>query len=80
VFVDAVHEVAPDVEVHQPWRRLEDVAAPRRVFAEAGAERVTVETEGEVLPLVCRPTAGGASSRIGLPPDRNRARYALVVR
>lgn len=51
VFTETVRELAPDVEVLEPWRRTENVAVLRGVFAAAGIEDVTSETHDDVLPL-----------------------------
>lgn len=50
VFVDAVRQVRPDVEVVEPWRRTEDPAVVEGLFDEIGAE-VVIESEDETLPL-----------------------------
>jgi ubiquinone/menaquinone biosynthesis C-methylase UbiE len=54
VFVAAVAAVRPDLEVRQPWRRTEDAAAIRAVFADAGIEPVEIDSARDELPL---PTA-----------------------
>jgi ubiquinone/menaquinone biosynthesis C-methylase UbiE len=51
VFVRAVGELAPDVEVLQPWRRTEDVSAFRGLFETAGISDVAITTEDDRLPL-----------------------------
>ncbi len=51
VFVEALRELAPGVEVLQPWRRTEDVAVLRGVFDAAGLGPVDIETEDDLLPL-----------------------------
>lgn len=51
VFVQAVDDLAPDVEVLQPWRRTEDVAVLRGVFEAAGIADVAVATQDDRLPL-----------------------------
>lgn len=51
VFVQTVAELAPEIEVLQPWRRTEDVAIFRRVFEDAGIAKVAIETHDDRLPL-----------------------------
>jgi ubiquinone/menaquinone biosynthesis C-methylase UbiE len=50
VFVDAVQQIRPDVEVVEPWRRTDDPAVVGRLFDGLGAD-VSIETEDERLPL-----------------------------
>lgn len=51
VFVETVAELAPDVEVLQPWRRTEDVSVLREVFEAAGIADVDIVTDDDRLPL-----------------------------
>ena len=51
VFVETVAELAPGVEVLQPWRRTEDVSVLRGVFEEAGISGVDIATADDRLPL-----------------------------
>ncbi|HVW34183.1 MAG TPA: methyltransferase domain-containing protein [Acidimicrobiia bacterium] len=51
VFVETVGELAPDVEVLQPWRRTEKLPVLRTVFEAAGISDVAVVTEDDRLPL-----------------------------
>jgi ubiquinone/menaquinone biosynthesis C-methylase UbiE len=51
VFVETVAELAPAVEVLQPWRRTEDVSVLRGVFEAAGIPAVDIVTEDDRLPL-----------------------------
>lgn len=51
VFVETVAEVAPGVEVLQPWRRTEDVSVLRSVFEDAAIPDVDITTEDDRLPL-----------------------------
>jgi ubiquinone/menaquinone biosynthesis C-methylase UbiE len=51
VFVETVGELAPEVEVLEPWRRTEDVAVFRGVFDEAGIDDVAIDTHDDRLPL-----------------------------
>jgi ubiquinone/menaquinone biosynthesis C-methylase UbiE len=51
VFVETVGELAPDVEVLQPWRRTEDVSVFRGVFESAGIRDVAIVTEDDQLRL-----------------------------
>jgi len=51
VFVETVGELAPEVEVLQPWRRTEDLSVLRGVFDAAGIPDVAVVTEDDRLPL-----------------------------
>lgn len=51
VFVETVAELAPDVEVLQPWRRTEDVSVFRGVFEAAGISDVDIVTDDDRLPL-----------------------------
>jgi ubiquinone/menaquinone biosynthesis C-methylase UbiE len=50
-FVEAVTDVAPDVDVVEPWSRLQAEAALRALFADAGLATVTIETRSDDLPL-----------------------------
>jgi ubiquinone/menaquinone biosynthesis C-methylase UbiE len=54
VFVAAVQDVAPGLDVVQPWCRTEDASVLRRVFQDAGLADVTIDTDDDTLPL---PTA-----------------------
>ena len=51
-FIDAVREVAPDLEVVQPWRRATEESVLRGMFDEAGIRGATIETEDDAFPLV----------------------------
>lgn len=51
VFVDAVASVAPTVDVIEPWRRTEQEATLRLLFAHADVDDVTVITDEDHLPL-----------------------------
>ncbi len=51
VFVESVAEVAPGVEILQPWRRTEDVDVFRSLFEAAGVTEVAIATEDDRLPL-----------------------------
>jgi ubiquinone/menaquinone biosynthesis C-methylase UbiE len=51
VFVDAVRQVAPHVEVFEPWRRTENEAVLRSIIQAAGIRQVTIFTDDDVLPL-----------------------------
>lgn len=51
VFVAAVAEAVPGFAVVEPWRRTEQASVIRDIFREAGAEKVTIETEDDELPL-----------------------------
>ena len=51
VFVETVAELAPDVEVLQPWRRTEDLSVLRGVFEAAGIGDVDIVTDDDRLPL-----------------------------
>jgi ubiquinone/menaquinone biosynthesis C-methylase UbiE len=50
VFVEAVGEVAPGLEVIEPWRPTERAEVFEGVFADAGVD-VTIETDDDTLPL-----------------------------
>lgn len=51
VFVRAVGLVAPGAPVVEPWRRVDDPAVLRQVFAAAGIDDVAIETHDDNLPL-----------------------------
>lgn len=51
VFVSAVAEIKPGFAVVEPWRRTESAAVLRRIFDEADATNVRIETEDDELPL-----------------------------
>lgn len=51
VFVEAVREVAPGLEVVQPWRRTADVHVLQAIFDDAGIGGVTIHTDDDDLPL-----------------------------
>ena len=51
VFVETVAELAPAVEVLQPWRRTEDLSVLRGVFDAAGIADVDIVTDDDRLPL-----------------------------
>jgi len=50
-FVETVAELAPAVEVLQPWRRTEDLSVLRGVFEAAGIADVDIVTDDDRLPL-----------------------------
>jgi SAM-dependent methyltransferase len=50
-FVDAVHEVAPAVEVVEPWSRMSTDADLRSLFAAAGIEDARISERVDDLPL-----------------------------
>ena len=51
VFVETVAELAPGVEVLQPWRRTEDLSVLQGVFEAAGISDVDIVTDDDRLPL-----------------------------
>ena len=51
VFAETVGELAPTVEVLEPWRRTEDAAVLSDIFETAGIDGVTIETRDDELPL-----------------------------
>lgn len=51
VFVETVAELAPAVDVLQPWRRTEDLSVLRGVFEAAGIADVDIVTDDDRLPL-----------------------------
>jgi ubiquinone/menaquinone biosynthesis C-methylase UbiE len=51
VFAETVRELAPAVEVLEPWRRTEDAAVLSDIFETAGIDGVTIETRDDRLPL-----------------------------
>ena len=51
VFLDAAHAVAPDLEVVQPWRRMDNEPALRGIFEDAGLGDVLIDTVDEMHPL-----------------------------
>ena len=51
VFAETVRELAPAVEVLEPWRRTEDASVLSDVFKAAGIDGVTIETRDDRLPL-----------------------------
>jgi ubiquinone/menaquinone biosynthesis C-methylase UbiE len=51
VFVEAVGQVAPWLEVVQPWRRTEDASVLRRIFADAGLGEVTIDACDDTVVL-----------------------------
>jgi ubiquinone/menaquinone biosynthesis C-methylase UbiE len=51
VFVETVAELAPHIEVLQPWRRTEDLSVLRGVFEAAGLADVDIVTDDDRLPL-----------------------------
>ena len=51
VFAETVRELAPEVEVLEPWRRTEDASVFSGVFEAAGINDVTVHTHDDRLPL-----------------------------
>ena len=51
VFVALVGDVAPELEVIEPWRRTEDASVLRGIFDAAGVDDVAITTEDDRLPL-----------------------------
>jgi ubiquinone/menaquinone biosynthesis C-methylase UbiE len=51
VFVAAVADVAPEVEVIQPWCRTESESVLRSLFDGAGFRALSIETDDDTLPL-----------------------------
>lgn len=51
VFISAAAEVSPGTHVVEPWRRTESAATLHRIFQEAGANDVRIETDDDVLPM-----------------------------
>ena len=51
VFVETVRELAPHVDVLEPWRRTENPSVLSAIFEAAGIEPVTIETHDDRLPL-----------------------------
>jgi hypothetical protein len=51
VFVEAVGDLAPGVDVLEPWRRTEDVDLFRQLFETAGIADVSIETDDDRIPL-----------------------------
>jgi ubiquinone/menaquinone biosynthesis C-methylase UbiE len=51
VFVQVVRQVAPRLEVVEPWRRTEDASVLRSIFDDAGLGEVTIETQDDTLAL-----------------------------
>jgi len=51
VFVEAVGDLAPGVDVLEPWRRTEDVDLFRQLFETAGIADVSIETDDDRVPL-----------------------------
>ena len=51
VFVDAVRQVAPHVEVVEPWRRAESEAVLRSIVEAAEPRDLTVFTDDDLCPL-----------------------------
>ena len=51
VFVDAVHEVAPDLEVIEPWSRVRTEADLRDLFEAAGLDGPVIDERVDELPL-----------------------------
>jgi ubiquinone/menaquinone biosynthesis C-methylase UbiE len=50
-FVDAVHDVAPDVDVVEPWSRVRTEDDLRALFVEAGLPDVDLRTRIDEVPL-----------------------------
>ncbi|MEA2826835.1 MAG: hypothetical protein QOG43_1274 [Actinomycetota bacterium] len=90
VFVEAVREVAPALEVVQPWRRTAKESVLRGIFDDAGGRGVTIETDDDTFPLASgddwwRIVMGSALRRavVDLGPDRAaevRARCDAYIR
>lgn len=51
VFAETVRELAPAVEVLEPWRRTEDASVLSDILKTAGIDNVTIETRDDRLPL-----------------------------
>lgn len=51
IFVNAVHEVAPDVEVVEPWSRLRTETDLRDLFEAAGLDSAEIHERVDHLPL-----------------------------
>jgi ubiquinone/menaquinone biosynthesis C-methylase UbiE len=51
VFVDAVRQVAPHVEVVEPWRRTENETVLRSIVEAAEPRELTVVTDDDLRPL-----------------------------
>jgi ubiquinone/menaquinone biosynthesis C-methylase UbiE len=51
VFGETVRELAPGVDVLEPWRRTEDPSVLRDVFAAAGVAAVDIDSDEDHLPL-----------------------------
>lgn len=51
IFVDAVHEVAPAVEVIEPWSRVRTATDLRDPFEAAGLDRAVIDEREDNLPL-----------------------------
>jgi ubiquinone/menaquinone biosynthesis C-methylase UbiE len=51
VFAETVRELAPTVEVLEPWRRTEDLSVLSDIFKTAGIDGVTIETKDDWLTL-----------------------------
>jgi hypothetical protein len=50
-FVEAVAQVAPDLDVLEPWRRTEDVGVVERVWRDAGVAGVVIQSDEDRIPL-----------------------------
>ncbi|HEX2699844.1 MAG TPA: methyltransferase domain-containing protein [Acidimicrobiales bacterium] len=51
VFVEAVNDVMPGLEVVQAWNRTARLDAFRRVFEDAGVGAVSIETDDDAVPM-----------------------------
>lgn len=51
VFAEAVRDVAPELEVVQPWRRTQDASVLRGIFEDAGISDATIVTDDDNLAL-----------------------------
>jgi ubiquinone/menaquinone biosynthesis C-methylase UbiE len=88
-FVDAVHEVAPGLDVVEPWSRVRTEADLRVLFASAGLEDASISERVDILPLASADDwwrivmGSGLRSTIGrLEPDAAelvRARCAAAI-
>jgi hypothetical protein len=88
-FVDAVHEVAPALEVVEPWARVRTDADLRDLFAAAGLEGASINERVDDVPLASADDwwrlvmGSGLRSTIGqLDPDaaeRVRARCTAEI-
>lgn len=51
IFVDAVHRVAPDLDVIEPWARLDTERELRQLFDDAGLSELSVHERVDRVPL-----------------------------